>query len=132
MSVGLSVGLGFIIKAIFAPDVLTNSSTTNICIGSGFVLGTVGLWAFTKYLLPKLDKAKPAFVYEQLPAPVKNENGVTMTHRPVAVVNQETGEQVWTKPSSTFFFFPVRYWIFVLAAISLINLLTGVVGVAVS
>jgi len=69
--VGLSVGFGFILKAIIAPDVDTNGPTTNILIGTAFILiGGAGLWAFSKYVLPKMDKPTPAFIYEKLPEPV--------------------------------------------------------------
>jgi len=127
--VGLSVGFGFILKAIIAPDVDTNGPTTNILIGTAFILiGGAGLWAFAKYVLPKMDKPTPAFVYEKLPEPVVNENGVKMTHRPVPVVNQETGQQIWNRPSSTFFFIPVRFWPYPLAAIGVVNVIVGIVG----
>ena len=126
--VGLSVGLGFGLKALIAPDADTNGPTTNVVIGVAFLIGAAGLWAFAKYVLPKMDKPTPAVIYEKLPEPVVNERGVKMTHRPVPVVNQETGEQVWNRPSSTFFFIPVRFWPYVLGAIGVFNVIVGIVG----
>jgi hypothetical protein len=127
-SIGISVGLGFVLKAIFTPNVSINEPSGNILIGIGFLLGAIGLWAFSTYALPKLDKPKPSFVYEQLPEPYVNERGVKMTQLPVAVVNKETGEQVFTKPTSTFFYIPVRFWPYVVAAIGVFNIIVGIVG----
>jgi len=125
---GLSVGLGFALKGVFAPGVDSNAPATNAFLGAGFVLGAAALWAFARYLLPRLDKARPSVVYQRLPEPALNERGVKVTHRPVAVVNQETGEQIWTRPSSTFFFIPMRFWPYPIAGIGIINLAIGVIG----
>jgi len=122
---GLSVGLGFSLKALGAPTAETNAPVTNTFLGAGFLLGAAALWAFTKYVMPKLDKAKPSFVYQPLAEPMINERGVKVTHRPVAVVNQETGEQIWTRPSSTFFFIPMRFWPYPIAAIGVVNVIIG-------
>jgi len=123
--IGISVGLGFILKAIFTPNVSINEPSGNILIGTGFLLGATGLWAFSRYALPRLDKPKPSFVYETLPEPYINERGVKMTQLPVAVVNQQTGEQVYTKPTSTFFYVPVRFWPYIVAAIGVFNIIVG-------
>jgi len=125
---GLSVGAGFLLRAVIAPSVDSSSPATNSFLGAGFVLGAAALWAFVKYVLPRMDKSKPAVVYQPLAEPVVNGNGVKMTHRPVAVVNQETGEQIWTRPTSTFFFIPMRFWPYPIAAIGVINLVIGLVG----
>jgi hypothetical protein len=126
--VGLSVGVGFALQAALAPTTDSSSSAMNLWIGAGFILGAAGLWAFAKYLLPRLDKPTAAFVYHQLPEPVVDENGVRTTHRAVPVVNQETGQQIWTRPSSTFFFVPVRFWPYVIAAIGVLNVVIGLIG----
>ena len=34
--------------------------------------------------------------------------------------NPETGEQVWSRPVSTFFFIPIRFWVFILPALGLV------------
>ncbi|MCU1446198.1 hypothetical protein [Cryobacterium sp.] len=125
VSFGLSVGLGFALKALGAPAADSNAPVTNTFLGTGFLLGAAALWAFSKYLLPKLDKAKPSFVYQPLAEPVVNERGAKVTHRPVAVVNQETGQQIWARPSSTFFFIPMRFWPYPLAAIGVVNVVIG-------
>lgn len=122
---GLSVGLGFALQGLLAPSVGSNSPATNLFLGIGFLLGAAALWVFARHALPRLDKAKPSFVYRKLQEPAVNEHGVRMTHRPVAVVNQETGQQIWTRPTSTFFFIPVRFWPYPIAAIGLINIVIG-------
>ena len=48
-----------------------------------------------------------------------------MTHRLVPVVNQETGQQVFSRPSSTLFFIPLRFWPYAVAAVGVINLVLG-------
>jgi len=128
VAVGLSVGMGFLLKALIAPDVETNSSVTNVLIGTGFLLGAAGLWAFCKYALPKLDKGEPMYVNQKLAEPIVDETGARITHRAVAVVNQETGEQVWSRPSSSFFFIPMRFFPYLLGAVGLLNIILGVVG----
>ena len=126
--VGLSVGLGFALQAALAPTLDSGSSAMSLWIGTGFLLGAAGLWAFAKYVLPRLDKPTAAFVYQPLPEPVVDENGVRTTHRAVAVVNQETGQQIWTRPSSTFFFVPVRFWPYVIGAIGVLNVVIGLIS----
>ncbi|MGG7509810.1 hypothetical protein [Plantibacter sp. YIM 135249] len=123
---GLSVGLGFALKALISPYSDNNSGGANVFIGTGFIIGAVALWAFAKFALPKLDKPQPALIYQPLPEPVVNERGVKMTHRPVPVVNQETGQQVWTRPRSTFFFIPMGFWPYVIAAVGVFNVIIGV------
>jgi hypothetical protein len=125
---GLSVGLGFGLKGLINPGLATSSPATSLFLGLGFFLGAAALWAFVKLVLPRMDKARPSVVYQPLPEPVVNANGVRMTHRPVAVVNQETGEQIWTRPTSTFFFIPMRFWPYPIAAIGVINLVIGLIG----
>ena len=127
---GLSVGLGFLLQAVLAPSVDSNSSAMNAFIGTGFIIGAAALWAFAKYALPHMDKAKPAFIYQPLAEATVGLNGERVTHRAVPVVNQETGEQIWTRPSSTFFFVPVRFWPYVIGAIGVLNVVIGIVGMA--
>jgi hypothetical protein len=126
---GLSVGLGFALKAVAAPGADSNAPVTNLFLGTGFILGALALWAFSRFALPHLDKAKPSFVYQRLPEPVRNDRGVTVTHRPVAVVNQETGQQIWTRPRSTFFFIPIRFWPYPIAVIGVVNIIIGLTQV---
>ena len=126
---GLSVGLGFALKALVAPSTGSNDPSTTAFIGTGFILGAAALWAFSRFALPRLDKASPSFVYQKLPEPVINDRGVRVTHRPVAVVNQETGQQIWNRPSSTFFFIPVRFWVYPIAALGLLTIIIGLTRV---
>lgn len=126
---GLSVGLGFALKALLTPSTGSNEASTNLFLGTGFIVGAVALWAFARFALPRLDRASPSFVYQKLPEPVLNDRGVKVTHRPVAVVNQETGQQIWNRPSSTFFFIPVRFWAYPVAAIGVVNVIVGLTRV---
>ena len=125
---GLSVGLGFGLKSLAAPAVDSNAPISGVFFGIGLLLGATALWAFSTYLLPKLDKASPAFVYERLAEPVTGVHGGKLTHRPVAVVNQETGQQIWNRPRSTFFFIPVRFWVYPIALGGLVSIITGLIG----
>lgn len=49
-------------------------------------------------------------------------DGVTMNSQPVPVLNQQTGEEIWTRPSSTFFFIPLKYWSYVIGAVGVLNI----------
>ncbi|MEO7587471.1 MAG: hypothetical protein ABIS84_05530 [Arachnia sp.] len=122
---GLSVGLGFTLKAIIAPDAETNAGIVSTCLGIGFLLGAAALWSFSTYALPRLDKPQPQYVHQPLPQPLVDPSGRTVTHRLVPVVNQETGQQVFSRPSSTLFFIPLRFWPYAVAAVGVINLVLG-------
>ena len=124
---GLGVGLGFIIMAILG--IHERSGPVNgIFVGLGFLLSGVGLYFFNKHVVDKhLDKPRLAVIYEKLAEPVRAENGAVTTHRVVPVVHPETGQQIVTKPTSSFFFVPVRYWVYVLPAIGLLVLLINLV-----
>lgn len=95
------------------------------CLGIGFFLGAAALWVFAEFALPRLDKPRPQFIHHQLPQPVVDAQGNTFTHRSVPVVNQETGQQVFTQPSSTLFFIPLRFWPYVIATVGVINIVVG-------
>lgn len=122
---GVSVGLGFMIKAIIAPDAEPSAGIVNTCLGVGFVLGAAGLWVFNTYALPKLDRPRPQFVWQELAQPIVEHNGSRRTHQAIPVVNQQTGEQVYSRPSSTLFFIPLRFWPFVIAAVGVGNIVVS-------
>lgn len=122
---GLSVGLGFGLQAILASDAVPGAGIENICLGFGFFLGAMALWAFAKFALPRLDKPRPQFIHQQLQQPVVVAHGFTVTHRAISVVNQETGQQVFTQPSSNLFFVPLRFWPYVIATVGVINIVGG-------
>ena len=113
---GLSVGLGFLVESIFAPGAPSGSKASVAFLGVGFVLGAAALWAFVRYAIPHLDKPQPQFVRHKLAQPLVDHNGAVVTHQTVPVVNQQTGEQVYSRPSSTLFFIPIRFWPYLMAA----------------
>lgn len=124
---GLSVGVGFLLKAIAAPGLATNAPQTNVFLGVGFLLGAVGCWAFDRFALAKLDAPKPAVIQQQLTQPYVNEHGLTVKQETVPILHPQTGEQVFIRPRSTLFFIPVRFWAYPIAAIGVINIVIGVV-----
>ncbi len=125
---GLSVGLGFGLKGVISPDSPTDGPLTNLYIGLGFLIGAGALWSFCTLALPRLDAPKPLVLHEKLDAPVRTENGATRTHRTVPMLHPETGEQIYSRPRSTFFFIPMRFWWILLAAIGAINVVLGIVN----
>ncbi|HEY1531075.1 MAG TPA: hypothetical protein VGF80_09685 [Galbitalea sp.] len=127
--VGAGVGIGFAIGAAFGA-LRDTGSQNGVFVGIGFVVSSVGLWFFNKYVVDRhLDKPRQSVVYQPLAEPVKHPNGSTQTHVAVPVLHPTTGEPLWTKPRSTFFFVPVRYWPFVLGALGVIVFLINLIVV---
>jgi hypothetical protein len=130
--IGLGVLLGYAVGGALGM-IQPSGPSSGVFVGIGFVLSAGLLWAFTKFVMgTHLDKPRPAVMHEQLAEPVRDENGVTQTHRVLPVLHPETGQQVTTNPVSTFFFVPMKYWPFVLAglgvlvfAINLVRLTNG-------
>jgi hypothetical protein len=130
--VGFGVLLGFIIKTL--AGVQANSGpTVGLYMGLGFVISAVALFFVVKATVGKvIDKPKPAVVWQQLPAPVTNENGLRQTHRAIPVTDPETGAQLYTRPRSTLFFIPVRYWPYVLAGLGVVFIIVNLVVLVTS
>ncbi|MEP6482149.1 MAG: hypothetical protein ABJA94_09105 [Rhodoglobus sp.] len=126
---GLGVLLGFILMLVVgAPS--SAGSLPGVFIGIGLMLSTVALYFFNKYVVDRhLDAPRAAVVYEKLAEPVRLDNGAVQTHRAIPLRHPETGQQLTTKPTSTLFFIPVRYWVFVLPAIGFIVFATSLVAV---
>src|SRR5689334_21582935 len=100
--VGLGVLLGFTLASVLGRAEKSGPSN-GVWVGFGFVLSSVLLWVFVKFVVgTHIDRPRPAVMYEQLPQPVKLENGTTQTHRVIPIVHPETGQQVYTNPVSTF------------------------------
>lgn len=126
--VGLGVALGFGLKAL-AGVTATNGAGVGVFIGLGFLLSGALLWFFNRLVVGKyIDKPKPAVMYEQLAQPVVHENGVTERHRVIPILHPDTGQQIWTNPVSTFFFVPIKYWSFVLAALGLVIFIINLIA----
>ena len=113
--VGLGVALGFLLMA--ALGIRENSGAVpGIFIGIGFILCAVALFFFDREVLQKhLDKPRAAVIYEG--------------GRAIPVLHPETGQQLVTQPSSSFFFIPVKYWVYVLPAIGLLLLVINTIVV---
>jgi hypothetical protein len=125
--VGLGVGLGFIIKTLAGVEA-KSGPTVGLYIGLGFILSAVLLFFAVRLTVGKIiDKPRPAVAWQQLAEPVKLENGATQTHRPVPITDPDTGAQLYTNPRSTFFFIPVKYWPYLLAALGVVLILINVV-----
>ncbi len=122
---GLSVGLGYLLRAALAPGLDASAPQMNFFIGTAFLIGAAVFWAFCVLALPKLDKPKPIFVYEKLSEPATHPDGSKMTHRSVPVVHPETGQQVWQEQRSTFFFIPMRFWPYLIAAVGVVVIIVG-------
>jgi len=130
--IGLGIGLGFAIAGILGL-IAPSGPRNGVFVGIGFMLSAVGLYFFNKHVVDKhLDKPRAAVVYEKLPEPVRLENGAVQTHRAIAVTHPETGQQLVTKPTSSFFFVPVRYWPFVLGGLGALVFLINLVALIVS
>lgn len=124
--VAVSVALGMGLKSVFAPQLAGSSGGTALYIGIGMLVGAVALWFFSKYVLPKMDKPQPLYTTEKLVPPIVNEQGVTVTQRQIPVVNQQTGQQVYSQPSSSMFYIPVRFWPYVMAVIGAFCIYVGI------
>ena len=124
---GLGVGLGFLLMALLGIRE-SGGAVPGIFVGLGFILSGAGLYFFNKHVVDKhLDKPRAAVIYEKLAEPVRAENGTVQTHRVVPILHPETGQQLVTKPTSSFFFVPIKYWVYVLPSIGLFVLIINVV-----
>lgn len=130
--IGLGIGLGFAIGGALGL-IQSGGPRNGVFVGIGFILSAVGLYFFDKYVVQKhLDKPRAAVIYEKLAQPVKLENGAVQTHRAIPVTHPETGQQLVTRPTSTFFFVPVRYWPFVLGGLGVVVFLINLIGLIAS
>jgi len=121
----LGAGTGSILGAIFTPSDLTKDESQR-WVGIGLIIAGAYVWLFTKYVLGRfLDKPRPVTIAQALPEPVRLENGAMSNTRIVPVLHPETGEPLWTKPSSSLFFIPFVAWTFILPIIGLIIALTS-------
>ncbi|HEV7949850.1 MAG TPA: hypothetical protein VGP24_08805 [Glaciihabitans sp.] len=125
---GLSVGLGFALKSVIAPTLDSNEPTMNLFMGTGFILGAVALWCFNAFALTRLDKPRLSVVHERVSEPVTNAQGHQEFFRAVPVLHPVTGEQMVIRPRSTFFFIPMVFWPYAIAALGIVVLIVGFVG----
>ena len=125
---GLGVLIGFALKAILGFAGVQDSPTTGAFIGAGLALASVALFFFDREVVQKhLDKARPMMLTQQFNPPITNPDGTLTYARQVQAVHPETGQPVFTKPTSSLFFIPVRFWPYLLAAIGLVVLISNVI-----
>ena len=118
--VGLGVLLGFGLASLLGFAEASGASN-GVFVGVGFMLSGIALWAFNAFVVGRyIDKPHAAFFYEKLAEPQALPDGRMTTTRAVPVLHPETGEQVWSRPVSTFFFIPIRFWVFILPALGLV------------
>lgn len=124
--IGLAVALGFALKEVLAPDLRASSSNTALYFGVGFLLAGAALWVFVTYVFPRIDPPQPMWVSEKLAEPIVNEQGATVTHKQVAIIDEKTGKQAHVQPTSSLFYIPIRFWPYVLAVIGVFALYVGI------
>ena len=128
---GLGIGLGWALG--WSIWLLQPSEPVNgiLFMGIGDILSAALLWLFVKYVVGTyIDKPRAAVMFEKLAEPIRNENNAIQTHRVIPILHPETGQQLMTQPTSSFFFIPIRYWVYVLPALVVVVLLINVVALA--
>lgn len=118
----LGVAVGALLAQIVMPGV-REGHAYGMFMGLGLILGGLSTYLVDRLLIgPHLDKPRQQFVLEPLPQPVGSQ-----THRQVPLLNAETGQPVWVKPRSTFFFVPLRIWSAVIITVGSLLLLLSLV-----
>jgi hypothetical protein len=127
--IGVGVGLAFLLMTLVGSQ-SDSGPTAAMFMGAGYVLSAVGLWFFSTYVVERhLDKPQQAFFLQPLAQPVVHPNGARQTHTQLPMLHPETGQPIWTKPRSTFFFVPVRFWPYIFGIVGLVVFVGGVIGV---
>lgn len=127
--VGAGVLVGFGLAALLG---LTQggSAITGIFVGIGLIVAAAGFYFFEKLVMRvHIDKPYPVMLHQ--PA-VQLPDGTVQPPRQIPAVNPETGQPVWTRPSSSLFFIPVRFWPYVLGVIGILVLIVNIAGAATS
>lgn len=109
LAMGVGVLCAFGLNRLIAPDVTTGPGF-GVFIGVGWLVAAALTWVLVRFVVrPHLDKPRPLHVLHQLPQPIITKRG-RKTHRQVPAVDPETGQQIYTRPRSTFFFIPLSVW----------------------
>ena len=125
--VGVGVGLGFLIAAIFG-QAQQSGPIVGVFVGVGMLLSAVGLYFFDKHVVQKhLDKPRALTVTRQLAQPYTHPDGRVQTHEVVPAVDGQTGRPIVVQPKSTLFFIPVRFWPFLLAGLGVLLIIVNAV-----
>jgi hypothetical protein len=105
LPLGLGAATGSLLAWIVVPGE-HEGGLYSVFLGLGIVLGGFYTYLFDRYVIDRyLDKPRQHVVLEPLAQPVGGQ-----THRQVPLVHPETGLPVVSKPRSTLFFIPTRYW----------------------
>ena len=128
--IGVGVGLGFLLAA--ALGMVEDSGPVNgVFVGIGFLLSSVGLFVFNKYVLDRhLDKPRALTVTRQLAQPYTHPDGRVQTHEVVPAVDGQTGQPIVVQPRSTLFFIPMRFWPFIIAGLGVVVIIVNAVVLA--
>lgn len=130
LALGLGVGTGAVLHLALNPGV-TDGPGFGVFMGVGLVLAGLYTYLLDRFVVdPHLDKPQQQFVLQPLPQPVTHPNGVKQTHRQVPVLHPETGQPLWVRRRSTFFFVPVAIWPYVFAGIGLLVTVGCVIALA--
>ena len=114
---GLGVGTGALLNLALNPGV-TSGPGYGLFVGVGLVMAGIYTYVLNHFVIARhLDKPRQHFVLQPLPQPYVHPNGVKQTHQQVAVLHPETGQPLFVRPRSSFFFVPVAVWPYVFAAI---------------
>jgi len=127
--VGLGVLLGFGLASLlgFADQ---DGAVNGVFVGLGFMLSSIALWAFSRFVVGKhIDKPYAAVFYERLAEPITLANGQVTNTRAVPILHPDTGAQIYSQPVSSFFFIPIRIWVFILPAVGLLIFVINLIAV---
>ncbi len=127
---GLGVALAFLTMAVLGVED-NEGATAGVFVGLGYMVSGGLLHLFSRYVVGvKIDKPTPAVVWEPV-AGTATGTGFGQQYQPIPVLHPSTGEQMWVRPQSSFFFIPIRVWGFlmpllglVIFTICLVNVLT--------
>jgi hypothetical protein len=99
-----------------------------VFFGFGLVLSGLCVYLLDHFVIARhLDKPRQHVVLQPLAQPITHPNGVRQTHQQIPLVNPQTGEPVWVRPSSSLFFIPTRIWPFILAGIGILVTLVSAI-----
>ncbi len=114
---GLGGGTGALLNLVFDPGA-TSGPGSGLFAGVGLVMAGVYTYLLNHFVITRhLDKPRQQVVLQPLPQPYVHPNGVRQTHQQVAVLHPETGQPLFVRPRSSFFFVPVAAWPYVFAVI---------------
>ena len=99
-----------------------------VFFGFGLVLSGLCVYLLDHFVIARhLDKPRQQVVLQPLAQPITHPNGVRQSHQQVTLVDPETGEPVWVRPTSSLFFIPTRIWPYVLVGIGVLVALVSTV-----